>query len=798
MILNQCFKVRYLILAAALSIGLGFLSPAFAQQVSFLIDINSKEWTRLGDLGGGYTRAEDLNDVGQVIGYSKTSKGYDRAFITGPNGIGMTDLGTLGGDNSYAQGINNAGQIVGESGGSAFITGNNGVGMRSLDIPVTQRSEANGINEAGQVVGWASSPGARSEAFITGSDGMGVTDLEWGHNDYDQAYNVAYDVNDFGQVVGFSFRDPLFRDTFVTAPGSLIVKHLDLVRYGTVSSGIAINNVGQVVSNVTSFSKVELPPGFPNIFYRILITGADGGTIFVTSRDASQMQASDINDAGAVVGSFEQRGVGWHAFIRDPDGSITDLNSLIDLPDGVILTNATGINDAGQVVAIGTPPIPEPHTYAMLLAGLSLVGFMYRRKKRASPITLRSSKIKEDSLMKTNHCSEIRRFIVNTVLLTALGFIPTTFAQQTSFIIDINSKTWTKLGELGSAYVRAEDINDAGQVVGTAGQHPFITGPDGVGMTDLAPNSSGRAFGINNSGQVVGDLWTNFVYAFVTGPNGNGAALLGTLGGTYSSAKAINDMQQVVGDSYLENGELPNAFITGPMAFPTTAGMRPLGQATYSTAMDINNEGQVVGYWDSPYIPGPDNAYITGPDGNGVSWLGTLGGPFSESTAINEIGQVVGSSWIEMNNSTEHAFITGPDGIGMLDLGTVGGSSSKADDLNDIGQVVGSSQTPAGDWHAFVTGPDGMNMTDLNSLVDLPHGVILNQANGINNRGQVIAVAIIPEPAPYLLMLVGLALVSFIAREKSGTPLKVASKEQCLGPHMAPILRAKNWQGGFP
>jgi probable HAF family extracellular repeat protein len=375
--------------------------------------------------------------------------------------------------------------------------------------------------------------------------------------------------------------------------------------------------------------------------------------------------------------------------------------------------------------------------------------------------------------MKINGCFEIRRFIVNAVWLTALGFVPTTFAQQTSFIIDVNSKTWTKLGELGSAYVRAEDINDAGQVVGTlegiAGQHPFITGPDGIGMTDLAPNSSGRAFGINDAGQVVGDLWTNFVYAFVTGPNGSGVALLGTLGGTYSSAKAINDMQQVVGDSYPENGQLPNAFITGPMAFPTTAGMRSLGTATYSTAVDINNDGQVVGYRDGL-------AYITGPDGNSISQLGTLGGPFSESTAINEIGQVVGSSWIETKNTTEHAFITGPDGIGMLDLRTLGGSSSKADDLNDIGQVVGSSQTPKGDWHAFVTDPGGMNMMDLNSLVDLPGGVILNHATGINNRGQVIAVAIIPEPASYLLMLVGLVLVSFIAREESGATLELRAR----------------------
>ncbi len=55
------------------------------------------------------------------------------------------------------------------------------------------------------------------------------------------------------------------------------------------------------------------------------------------------------------------------------------LNSLVDVPGGVILTEARGINNAGQVIAIGT--IPEPEVYALFLAGLALIGFVARRKK---------------------------------------------------------------------------------------------------------------------------------------------------------------------------------------------------------------------------------------------------------------------------------------------------------------------------------------------------------------------------------------------------------------------------------
>ena len=60
-----------------------------------------------------------------------------------------------------------------------------------------------------------------------------------------------------------------------------------------------------------------------------------------------------------------------------------DLNSLVDLPDGVILTHAIDINNNGQVIATGI--VPEPETYALMLAGLVLVGFIARRKKGKNP-----------------------------------------------------------------------------------------------------------------------------------------------------------------------------------------------------------------------------------------------------------------------------------------------------------------------------------------------------------------------------------------------------------------------------
>ena len=60
---------------------------------------------------------------------------------------------------------------------------------------------------------------------------------------------------------------------------------------------------------------------------------------------------------------------------------MTDLNSLVSF--GGILTAATAINNLGQVAVSGIPPIPEPETYAMLLAGLGLLGFITRCRKTA-------------------------------------------------------------------------------------------------------------------------------------------------------------------------------------------------------------------------------------------------------------------------------------------------------------------------------------------------------------------------------------------------------------------------------
>ncbi len=88
---------------------------------------------------------------------------------------------------------------------------------------------------------------------------------------------------------------------------------------------------------------------------------------------------------------------GDHAFLWTAAGGMQDLNALIDPLDplkGVTtLADARGINNLGQIVGLGiisgkshaflVTPVPEPETYAMMVAGLGLLGFMLRRQSSA-------------------------------------------------------------------------------------------------------------------------------------------------------------------------------------------------------------------------------------------------------------------------------------------------------------------------------------------------------------------------------------------------------------------------------
>jgi probable HAF family extracellular repeat protein len=196
---------------------------------------------------------------------------------------------------------------------------------------------------------------------------------------------------------------------------------------------------------------------------------------------------------------------------------------------------------------------------------------------------------------------------------------------------------------------------------------------------------------------------------------------LGTLGGAGSIAFGINKSGQIVGQSLTAQTQ-NHAFLwsAGVMTDLGTLGGRS------SRAFGIDGAGRIVGGATTAGQNGSTHAFLWT---NGVMQdLGTLGGIFSEATAINAGGQVVGASSIGVNPQADpiHAFLW-KSGT-MTDLGTLGGDYSYARGINPLGDVVGESKTATGRLHAFLW--SNGTMTDL--------GPTAGQAYGINRSGRVV------------------------------------------------------------
>jgi probable HAF family extracellular repeat protein len=211
---------------------------------------------------------------------------------------------------------------------------------------------------------------------------------------------------------------------------------------------------------------------------------------------------------------------------------------------------------------------------------------------------------------------------------------------------------------------------------------------------------------------------------------------------------------QVVGQ-----GTTP-ADVTRGFLYTPQLGLREIGTfgGSFSEAKAINNTGTVAGWAD--YSNTVSHAFkYTAADG--MHDLGTLGGSRSYAFGINAAGQVVGKSEISPTSFVEHAFLWKGDGS-MTDLGTAT-DWSQAVAINDAGLVVGTARVSGKGDHAVLW--DDSVWYDLNDLVDLPSGWLLTDACDINSSGQIVALGIpygygflltpVPDPATLILFSAG-------------------------------------------
>ncbi|MFQ5463688.1 MAG: DUF3466 family protein [Phycisphaerae bacterium] len=312
--------------------------------------------------------------------------------------------------------------------------------------------------------------------------------------------------------------------------------------------------------------------------------------------------------------------------------------------------------------------------------------------------------------------------------------------------------TITDLGTLGGSTTFAFGINDSGQVVGLSAldaqpggdSHAFLW--DNGSMTDLGDfgGSNSSANAINNAGEVTGfaENAAGFQHAFLW-QNGTLIDLMAGNTTSHGSGWAINESTQVAGH-------------IGPVAFLWEQGVMTLLNPVCATpvrANGINEAGQVAGESGTcPTILWEDDG---NPKTNDIRVLGFLPGGLSRARAkaINDVGQVVGdANFAPPDLEDYHAVlwaniswdVSGNFTGDIIDLGALpGGQRSFALAINNHGQVVGSaSSVGIGASHAMIW-DDVDGMRDLNDLIPPEAGWSLSLARDINDVGQIVGMGLL-------------------------------------------------------
>ena len=339
----------------------------------------------------------------------------------------------------------------------------------------------------------------------------------------------------------------------------------------------------------------------------------------------------------------------------------------------------------------------------------------------------------------------------------------------------------------GGTTSKVYNINNAGYISGTStvsgGTHAVLINgnlatPSLSNGLDLGTtgglNSTGYA--LNNNNIVVGNSSTSTVAgsplrAAYFDPNSTPVAHdAGVSTGMTGALRGVNDTGFAVGAS--NTGSTAVSYQVGSGATSLTSLAPLLGNPAVSTAYNVNNSGQIVGYYGSS--AGSNQVFrLDTANNNTLVPLGTLGGvsatsdPQGGGYGINASGFIAG--YAKTSTGALHAFlydgVTDPTtGLKLHDLGVFNGSnspnstsgsgSSEAYSINSSGFVVGGSNigTVASNlvinYHAFLYAPNGAfntgaGLVDLNSLVNLNGTGLasLNIAYGINDNGWITGTA---------------------------------------------------------
>jgi probable HAF family extracellular repeat protein len=294
-------------------------------------------------LGGPNSIAFVDNENSQAVGEAESSSpdpngedfcGFGTHLICLPflwQGAKMIPLPTLGGNNGVAEAINNRGEAAGFAENSTPDPGCPAPQVLHFEPAV-----------------WVN--GVIHKLPTVGGDPDGI----------------AQQINDNGDAVGASGTCSIFNTNFLynLAPVHALLwengKTTDLGNLGGITGeaggNIAydINNQGQVVGDS------DLPGD--TTFHAFLWTRSTGmQDLGVVSGDVASVSIS-INDAGSIVGASLDAEFNPRAFLWE-DGVMTDLNTLIAGDSPLYLLTGCSINSRGEITGLGMTSTGEIHTY---------------------------------------------------------------------------------------------------------------------------------------------------------------------------------------------------------------------------------------------------------------------------------------------------------------------------------------------------------------------------------------------------------------------------------------------------
>ncbi len=280
-------------------------------------------------------------------------------------------------------------------------------------------------------------------------------------------------------------------------------------------------------------------------------------------------------------------------------------------------------------------------------------------------------------------------------------------------------------GDTGST---AADVNDAGQVMGTSIADTLVTGNTAVvwgnrgGVWVANPVFTPQVrhgAAINNSGRMAG--WN--ASDFCPDPDHRGWRLPGGFlpsleADAESEAFGMNEKGEVVGHSQTAAGSCIWPYQA--VLWPASGSIMNLGTlgGDYSIAHALNDSTQTVGASEINDTCCERHAFLWLPEPalgmpSGLNDLGTLGGDRSLAYGINDAGYVVGEA--ERDDGENHAFlwVSGD----MLDLNDLIPPNSgwlllRANDINNQGQIVGRGMID-GQFRAFLLTPPQICPADL-------------------------------------------------------------------------------------